>query len=164
MPTIGKRIRKVIVHEGETITSFAKELNISQSMVSKICADKAKPSDRTIADICRVFNINKEWLTTGKGTMLNVETRKDEIKEILSKSTDVSLLETISSVLADVPGALMSIHRDYLIQLAEDYKERDSLTQEEWENRIFKRSFEFGYKLGQAQYILTNNLDDSNIV
>lgn len=28
------------------------------------------PSDRTIADICRIYNINEQWLRTGEGEML----------------------------------------------------------------------------------------------
>lgn len=69
MDTLGKRIRHIITVKGLTMTDFAKQLNISQSMVSKICADKATPSGRTIADICRIFCINEDWLLHGLGEM-----------------------------------------------------------------------------------------------
>lgn len=34
-----------------------------------------KPSDRTIADICRIFDINETWLRTGEGQMDVLSTR-----------------------------------------------------------------------------------------
>ena len=68
--TLGSRVEEVIKHHEITKTKFAKELGISQSMVSKICSGKAIPSDRTISDISRVFCVNKEWLQNGTGEMI----------------------------------------------------------------------------------------------
>lgn len=68
--TLGSRIEEVIKRHEITKTQFAKELNISQSMVSKACSDKATFSNRTIADICRIYNVNREWLTNGTGEMI----------------------------------------------------------------------------------------------
>lgn len=50
---------------------FARRLNISQSFVSDMCSGKSKPSDRTILDICREFNVSEKWLRTGEGEMFN---------------------------------------------------------------------------------------------
>ena len=89
MDTLGKRIKKVIMQNGITMTSFAKELNISQSMVSKMCSDKATPSDRTISDICRLYNINNDWLLNGVGEMEDTArtARFQELNELLSGIT-----------------------------------------------------------------------------
>lgn len=67
MDTLGKRIKFIIDCNKLTMTEFAVKLNISQSMVSKICADKAIPSERTLLDICRIFNINIKWLQHNQG-------------------------------------------------------------------------------------------------
>lgn len=39
------------------------------------------PSDRTIADICREFDVREEWLRTGQGPMLVERTRDEELAE-----------------------------------------------------------------------------------
>lgn len=69
METIGQRITKCIKESGLTKTAFAEKLNVSQGFVSNLCLGKKIPSDRTIADICREFNISEHWLRTGEGEM-----------------------------------------------------------------------------------------------
>lgn len=39
------------------------------------------PSDRTIADICREFDVSEEWLRTGTGPMFVEKTRDEELAE-----------------------------------------------------------------------------------
>lgn len=39
------------------------------------------PSDRTIADICREFDVSEEWLRTGQGPMFVEKTRDEELAE-----------------------------------------------------------------------------------
>ena len=63
------RIAAVIADSGLTKTAFAQRINISQPMVSNIALGTKTPSDRTIADICREFNVREEWLRTGEGEM-----------------------------------------------------------------------------------------------
>lgn len=67
METIGDRILKVIEDSGVKKTQFAESINISQSFVTYITQGKKIPSDRTISDICRVYNVNEAWLRTGEG-------------------------------------------------------------------------------------------------
>lgn len=72
------RINKIVEESDLTKTAFAKRVNISQGMVSKICSGDANPSDRTIADICREFGVNEVWLRTGEG-----EPRREESRSAL---------------------------------------------------------------------------------
>lgn len=39
------------------------------------------PSDRTIADICREFDVSEEWLRNGTGPMFVEKTRDEELAE-----------------------------------------------------------------------------------
>lgn len=43
------------------------------------------PSDRTIADICREFDANEEWLRTGAGPMFREKTRDEDLAEFFGK-------------------------------------------------------------------------------
>lgn len=79
MDTISARIAAVIKASGLTKTAFAERLNVSQSFVSHLAVGASVPSDRTIADICREFNVNEHWLRTGEGEMFSTLSREEEI-------------------------------------------------------------------------------------
>lgn len=76
---LNERITKLIQAIGVRKTVFADRLNVSQAFVSQMCSGKAQPSDRTIADICREFNVNETWLRTGDGEMFQRKTRDEEL-------------------------------------------------------------------------------------
>ena len=79
MNNINARICQVISDLGITKTAFAKTLKLSQPFVSQLCAGTSQPSERTILDICREFNVNEMWLRTGEGEMFLKLSRDDEI-------------------------------------------------------------------------------------
>lgn len=85
MSEINERIAWVIAQSGLTKTAFAEKLNVSQSFVSNMALGKASPSDRTIADICREFNINEIWLRTGEGDPVAQLDREEEIASWIGK-------------------------------------------------------------------------------
>lgn len=69
MNTFSDRIDRLIQDRtGGNKSKFARQLNVTPAYISKLCKDKENiPSDRTIADICREFNVNENWLRTGQG-------------------------------------------------------------------------------------------------
>lgn len=73
------RISLIVKQSGLTKTDFGKRINISQSMASRICAGDAKPSDRTISDICREFGCDEVWLRTGEGEPFRKQGREEQI-------------------------------------------------------------------------------------
>lgn len=72
---IGQRIKQVRKESGLTQAKFADRLNLKKSTVGNYEVGLLIPSDRTIADICRVFDINETWLRTGEGEMYVLSTR-----------------------------------------------------------------------------------------
>lgn len=73
------RIAYVIKSSNIKKVDFAKRLNLSQAFVSQMCSGVAKPSDRTIQDICREFGCNEVWLRTGKGDPFKERTLEETI-------------------------------------------------------------------------------------
>lgn len=69
MNTINDRIAYLIKDLGITKTKFAETINLSQPFVSAVCSGSKMPSDRTISDICREFNISLAWLRDGTEPM-----------------------------------------------------------------------------------------------
>lgn len=65
-------------------TTFADKINVSQAFVSQLCSGASQPSDRTLADICREFNVSETWLRTGEGEMFIQLNEDQELLEVLA--------------------------------------------------------------------------------
>ena len=103
MQTIGDRISLVIKESGLTKTAFAKKINISQPHISKIALGESAPSDRTIADICREFNVNEGWLRTGQGDPYIQLSRDEELAQFFGdvmKGEDPDFRRRLLSVMS----------------------------------------------------------------
>lgn len=79
MDNIKERIKLIIEDAHITKTELAKRINVSQAFVSQMCSGVAKPSERTIKDICREFSINESWLRYGTGDMKAETTQKQKL-------------------------------------------------------------------------------------
>ena len=66
-------------------TGFAEKINVSQAFISQLCAGVKQPSDRTIYDICREFNVREEWIRSGSGEMFREMTRDEEIARAVGR-------------------------------------------------------------------------------
>lgn len=64
-----KTIRKTL---NMTQDQFSKKINLSRNYIALIESGDRVPSDRTISDICREYNINEKWLRTGEGDMYDL--------------------------------------------------------------------------------------------
>lgn len=85
MESINNRIAWCVKNSGLTKTDFAARINISQSFTSRLVSGEKLPSDRTIADICREFNISEVWLRTGEGEPHMERDKDEEFLEIMEK-------------------------------------------------------------------------------
>lgn len=60
-----KRLRKKLELSQE---EFGKQIGIGKTSVSKIETGENSPSEQTIMLMCKVFNVNEEWLRTEQGS------------------------------------------------------------------------------------------------
>ena len=86
MSGINERISETIKRKKIKKTEFAQKINVSQAFVSQLCSGASQPSDRTIADICRVFDVNEDWLRTGEGEMFLPLTRSGKIAKFAGRT------------------------------------------------------------------------------
>lgn len=75
------RISAIIREKKLTKSAFAKKINVSQPFVTQLTSGDSAPSDRTISDICREFDVSEEWLRTGTGEMFRQLTRSEVIAD-----------------------------------------------------------------------------------
>lgn len=95
-----KELRKEL---NVTQQEFADKLKISRNFVAQIEMGSKVPSDRTIDDVCREFNVNEEWLRTGNGDMFVPGIKDKQISAMLAdvmKSGEDSYRHRLVSALA----------------------------------------------------------------
>lgn len=83
MKEIVKRIKQVREELNLSQTEFAVPLNLKRNSITQIETGRRNPSDRTLIDICREFNVNEDWLRHGRGEMFLELDREDEITKWL---------------------------------------------------------------------------------
>jgi transcriptional regulator with XRE-family HTH domain len=83
-----------------TQQAFADQLGLSQNYVWQIEKGERVPSDRTISDICRIFNVNPEWLRNGVEPVIIPDDDTAYINELLTAVDDpvVDIIKAFMSV------------------------------------------------------------------
>lgn len=84
--SLSDRISFVVDKSNLNKTKFAERINISQPYLSQLCMGAKNPSDRTITDICREFNVNEIWLRTGEGEPYQEESRQEQIMKFAAQT------------------------------------------------------------------------------
>lgn len=74
-----KLIRKKL---GLSREQLADELRISKSAVDSYECGRLKIPDRITRDICKTYNINESWFTTGDGEPFTLSSKEQEIAQI----------------------------------------------------------------------------------
>ena len=84
---MNERIALVRKSLGHTQEKFAEQVGLSRNFMWMIESGTRVPSDRTISDICREFNVNETWLRTGEGEMFNQITQSEKLAAFLADIT-----------------------------------------------------------------------------
>jgi len=95
-----KKLRKVI---DLTQQEFADRIGATQNTIAGYESGRRKPSNTTINSICRIFDINEDWLRNGTGEMFIVKSRDEEIAEFIGNvqfSEDDTFKKKLISMLA----------------------------------------------------------------
>lgn len=64
-----ERIRLIRKNANLTQEEFANKINLTKNYISLVENGSRTMADRTIADICRTFRVNYDWLVDGIGEM-----------------------------------------------------------------------------------------------
>lgn len=79
--TQGERIREVRKALGLTLEKFGEKIGMKKNSVSQIENGKNSVTEQVIKSICREFNVDYMWLTTGDGEMF-IDNDDDFIERI----------------------------------------------------------------------------------
>lgn len=91
-----KELRKIL---NITQEEFSSKIGLSRNFIAQIETGTKSPSDRTVSDICRVFNVNRDWLQTGSGDIFKHP--EDEVATIVSDllEEDNPMYDLIKSIM-----------------------------------------------------------------
>ena len=97
------RIKKIRKELDLTQQEFADRIGIKRNTVASYETGKSNLSDGAVSLICREFNVNEEWLRTGKGEMFIEQTKDEQIAAFVGsilKDEDDSFKRRLISGLA----------------------------------------------------------------
>ena len=88
MNTISERIIFVCNEKADgNMSAFARKIGVTPAYISKLKNEPERtPSDRTIADICREFGVDRNWLVDGIGDPFRPVDRNHQIASVLSSA------------------------------------------------------------------------------
>ncbi|MCB6310353.1 helix-turn-helix transcriptional regulator [Mediterraneibacter glycyrrhizinilyticus] len=105
---------------------FGLRLNLTKNYISLIETGNRIPSDRTISDICREFNVNEDWLRNGIGDMY--KEKDGSFTELLSEleESDDDFIKSLITVYMGLDEDSKSALRKIAKGMAEKYKSREN--------------------------------------
>ena len=115
MSDISDRIQKIMDAKGINKSDLARIINVDRSYASRLTTGIREPSDRTISDICREFDVNEKWLRTGEGDMYIPKSRNRLLSEFFADVLDAKDGDPVREYCT----MLASLEPEQLHQLAE---------------------------------------------
>ena len=83
---MNERIKQIRQLSNMTQLQFAEKIGLSRNYVAMIEIGQREPSDRTISDICRIFDIQEDWLRHGLEPMRAERSKEEEIAEMVGSA------------------------------------------------------------------------------
>ena len=78
----GQRVRELRKELQLTLEKFGKPLGVGKTAISKIENGERGLTDQMILAICREYNVDENWLRTGKGEMFRKLNRQQELAQL----------------------------------------------------------------------------------
>ena len=114
---MNERIKQIRKELSLTMEKFGERLGVRKTAISLIESGRNNLTDQMLKAICREFNVNEEWLRTGKGEMF-VEDSDSIIDKILSEMPLDDLSQTILRAYIEMDARKREIFNSSIKELA----------------------------------------------
>jgi transcriptional regulator with XRE-family HTH domain len=104
---VSKRIKQLREALDISQREFCKLLSLSGGYIANVEANLREPNDRLIKLIVSEFNVNEEWLLTGKGKMFDIKVKDERSSRLLGLFN--SLPRKYQDVIFDVIDSLRKV-------------------------------------------------------
>lgn len=88
--SLGDRLKEIRKDNNLTQEAFAEKISVSRPFISRIEADKEKPSDSLIKLISAIFNVELNWIKYGSGIK---ETAPKTVRNVIYSADAIPLEE-----------------------------------------------------------------------
>lgn len=119
-----------------TQEEFSKKIGIKRNTLANYEIGRNKPIDGIIFSICRVFNVNENWLRTGEGDMFvpvdDLDMRMEYVSELLynDKSSFHGLINNILVAYSQLSQTEMEAVDKIIDKVLDDYRGNNPVTAE----------------------------------
>lgn len=109
-------------------TDFGKQIGVSRGVIKNIDENKVEAKPLLIDQICKVYNVNKDWILTGDGETFNVRTKNEEIAEFVGRalSGDDDFKTQLIGLLAALNEDEWELLHKMALRLTEEQKTREA--------------------------------------
>lgn len=98
-----------------TQKAFGSTISLSCSQIACYENGTRSLTERALNDICRVFNVNENWLKYGIGNMYSDLSNEDEIKNLIN-----DFISDNNMIKKDIINSLLKIHDENTLKLIFD--------------------------------------------
>jgi HTH-type transcriptional regulator/antitoxin PezA len=119
---MNQRLKKLRKSLDLTQQKFADRIGVKRNTVGQWECGINPLTDQTISSICREFNVNENWLRTGKGEMFIKQTRDEQIASFvgsIQSSEDDSFKKRFISMLSSLGESEWEVLEKMVIMLHE---------------------------------------------
>ncbi len=131
-----ERIKKIRKENGLTQTKFGVCVGVKGNTVTNYENGMRVPSDAVIKAICREFDINQEWLETGKGNM-KARSRCNTLDKVAKRYSDSPTFRAMLDVYAELDADGQDAVERYIARLSKAMEEgRDPAATDNFTDQI----------------------------
>ena len=109
---LNNRIKQARLELGVSQRAFADSIGISAPALSKIESNDNNPSEQTLRMICNQYSINRDWLETGEGPMLQEPDAYDAVMRVMMGDNEQK--KELIRIIAEMPDELLGKLLDFM--------------------------------------------------
>lgn len=121
---MNKRIKELRKALGLTQQEFADKIGVKRNSIANYETGRNTPIDAIVVSICRIFNVNEEWLRTGQGEMFKQLSQAELAARTVGEalSSDNKFIQSVFIALGKLTPAEWQLVEKFVTSVEEELK------------------------------------------
>lgn len=121
---MNKRIKELRKALGLTQQEFADKIGVKRNSMANYETGRNTPIDAIVVSICRIFNVNEEWLRTGQGEMFKQLSQAELAARTVGEalSSDNKFIKSVFIALGKLTPAEWQLVEKFVTSVEEELK------------------------------------------
>lgn len=130
MENVTSRLLKLRESLGLSQDKFGERVGVSRSVIKNLEYNITQPKPEFLALVCKIYNVNYAWLTTGEGEMFMPTSEEQEIEAIFTNAQcedprKYKLLKVLARAISELPDEAIAAICEYAKEIADAAEETD---------------------------------------